>query len=67
MGTSGSLLRRFDDAFSRTFTAMAMAEDGTRALALEMLEGPGPDDGDDLGDEADSDHGDAADPLAHSA
>ena len=43
-GTGGSLdhlrelFRRFDRAFSRTFTAMAMAEDGTRELALEQLE-----------------------------
>ena len=43
-GTGGSLdhlrelFRRFDRAFSRTFTAMAMAEDGTRDLALEELE-----------------------------
>ncbi len=33
-----AFLRRFDAAFSRTFTAMAMAEDGTRELALEMLD-----------------------------
>ena len=33
-----ALFRRFDRAFSRTFTAMAMAEDGTRELALEQLE-----------------------------
>ncbi len=47
-----NFLRRFDAAFSRTFTAMAMAEDGTRELALEMLEGPQPDDGSGSGDEA---------------
>lgn len=40
-GPLSSLLRRIDDAFSRTFTAMAMAEDGTRDLALEMLEAAG--------------------------
>ena len=39
-----AFLRRFDDAFSRTFTAMAMAEDGTRELALEMIEGTPRDD-----------------------
>ena len=39
-----AFVRRFDDAFSRTFTAMAMAEDGTRELALEMLEGAVQDD-----------------------
>lgn len=33
------LVQRFDDAVSRTFMAMAMAEDGTRDLALEQLEG----------------------------
>ena len=50
-----AFLRRFDDAFSRTFTAMAMAEDGTRELALELLEGtprddePLPDDEPDAG------------------
>lgn len=32
------LLQRIDNAFSRTFTAAAMAEDGTRELALEQLE-----------------------------
>ena len=37
-GVLGFLLR-FDNAFSRTFRAMAMAEDGTRELALEQLEG----------------------------
>jgi hypothetical protein len=59
-GASGNLLRRFDDAFTRTFTAMAMAEDGTRALALEMLEGAS-------GADADSTPGPNAGPLAESA
>lgn len=41
-------LRRFDLAFIRTFMAMAMAEDGARELALELLEGepPSPEDDD---------------------
>ncbi|MFW5951003.1 MAG: hypothetical protein ACOCVZ_02670 [Gemmatimonadota bacterium] len=37
-----AFLKRFDAAFTRTFMAMAMAEDGGRdgrALALEQLEG----------------------------
>ncbi len=38
-GLITGFLRRIDDLISRTFTAAAMAEDGTEEMALEMLEG----------------------------